>query len=407
MSTPARRNYGSGGLTYDPKRDLWTATLEAGWTTRGTRRRIKISAKTKKVALQKLKDKEREIARNGIPAESARQTMTVKAWSEEWLTITEATLSPKSWRTSASSVKQWIIPTIGHVKLSALSPGHVRSVSTEMLDEGRAPSTALRTHSVLMAMLKAATVEGGHSVPQNLFLITGPSKGESDRSAIPTEHALKILDAALKRPDASRWVAALLQAMRPSEALGLTWGAVDFNARRIDVSWQLQELPYKIAYDRESGFRVPVGYEATQIFGQSHLVRPKTASGHRIIPMVPWVHAALVAWKAQQTVSPHGLVWPDSRGLPKSKTADREEWYALVNAAGVAKEGKDGERPYALYEARHTAATLLREAGVDDETIMAIMGHSTILSTKAYLHTDSARALEALEKVAKKLQLGT
>lgn len=405
MSTPPRRNYGSGGLTHDPKRDLWTATLEAGWTTRGTRRRIKISAKTKKLALQKLRDKEREIARNGIPAESARQTTTIKAWSEEWLTLTERTLSPNSWKSSASAVKQWIVPTIGHVKLSALSPGHVRSVSAEMLDAGRAPSSALRTHSVLMAMLKAASIEGGHPVPQNLFMITGPSKGESDRDAIPTEHALKILEAALQRPDASRWVAALLQAMRPSEALGLTWDAVDFDNRRIDISWQLQELPYKTAYDRDSGFRVPTGHESKQLFGQMHLTRPKTASGHRVIPMVPWMHAALLAWKKQQTVSDLNLVWPDERGLPKKKRADREEWYALIEAAGVTKTTKGGERPYDLYEARHTAATLLREAGVDDETIMAIMGHATILSTKAYLHTDTARALEALEKVAKKLQL--
>lgn len=42
---------------------------------------------------------------------------------------------------------------------------------------------------------------------------------------------------------------------------------------------------------------------------------------------------------------------------------------------------------------------------MDEETIVAIVGHASILSTKAYLHTDSARSRKALEDVADRLGL--
>src|SRR5690606_40016384 len=70
-----------------------------------------------------------------------------------------------------------------------------------------------------------------------------------------------ILATATPRPDVSRWIAALLQGMRPAECRGLTWDAVDLDSGSIDVSWQMKPLPYKIPRDRASGFRVPTSEE--------------------------------------------------------------------------------------------------------------------------------------------------
>src|SRR5690606_31438157 len=133
---------------------------------------------------------------------------------------------------------------------------------------------------------------------------------------------------------------------------------------------------------------------------------PKTASGRRIIPLVPWMAEALTQWRDIAPDNPARLVWPRPDGTPRADDEDRQAWYDLTDAARVAHvDDEDQGRRYALYEARHTTATLLREAGVDDETIKAIMGHASILSTKAYLHTDRERTRAALEKVAGKLLL--
>lgn len=373
----------------------WIGKYEGGWTRRGTRRRPKVVAKTKKGAQQKLNAKLRQAEAAEAPTVGGKPT--VKTWAETWLDDRTTTSRPKSWLTDRSLVTNWIIPAIGKKRLIDLTPADVRAVHKAMQDAGRAPSSIRRGHAVLIKMLRDAVMTG-HKVPQGPLLVKGPAIGDAGREAVPLEDALRILEMASLRPDASRWAAALLQAMRPGECLGLTWDCIDLEAGVLDVSWQLQALPYKVAYNRSSGFRVPIGYEARQLHGSQHLVRPKTEDGQRIIPLVPWMVASLTAWRAVAPASKYGLVWPRENGQWRDDVEDREQWRALLVEAEVTEE-------HDLYASRHTTATLLRAAKVDDETITKIMGHASILSTKAYLHTDQARVRAALEGTAKTLRL--
>jgi hypothetical protein len=77
--------------------------------------------------------------------------------------------------------------------------------------------------------------------------------------------------------------------MRQGEALGLTWPMVDLDAESLTISWQLQSLRYNEPRKPSSGFRIPDGYEARQLKGTLHLVRPKSAKGWRVIPLVEWM----------------------------------------------------------------------------------------------------------------------
>lgn len=402
-SEKQRRPHGTGSVYYDAERDRWVGSIELGWTSRGTRRRKRVIAATEKGARAKLLAALRSADETEAAVVGGKPT--VRTWAEQWLEITKAKLRPSTWATNRSCVNLWVIPTIGHKRLDTLTPADVRAVSRAILAAGRAQSTAVRAQAVLERMLREAIMEG-HSVPQRVLMVDGPTAGETDRDAIPLPDALAILAAASTRPDASRWVAALLQGMRPAECLGLTWKSVDLDNGVIDVSWQLKALPYNVKRDRSSGFRVPDGFTARQLDGALHLVRPKTKSGHRVIPLVPWMTAALTAWKEVAPPSKHGLVWPRADGRPQTDTADREAWVELVDAAQVAMVEDTQGRRYALYEARHTTATLLREAGVDDQTITALIGHASILSTKAYLHTSVTRTRAALTGLADKLGLG-
>lgn len=416
-----RRAYGTGGIWHDEKRDRWVGTIELGWNAHGNRRRKTVVAKTKAGAQAKIRDALREAKEADAPIVGGKPT--VKVWADQWLDITKRKLRPESWKANRSQVVNWIVPTIGHRRLEVLRPADVRAVERAMEGAGKSTSTIARCMSVLNKMLKDAIVEG-HPIPQGVLLVETISAGESDRDAIPTPDAIALLETAAGLPDGSRWVAALLQGMRPAECLGLTWDCVDLDrtivlsdgtvvpAPTLDVSWQLKALPYNTARDPRSGYRVPRGYVARQVYKALHLVRPKTAAGQRIIPIVPWMHAALVDWRGACPSTGIGLVWPglpsrQSRGhaRPRVDADDRAAWVDLQDLARVARvDGTIGRR-YALYEARHTTATLLREAGVDDATITAIMGHATILSTKAYLHTDRAKTRRALEDVATRLQL--
>lgn len=397
---PRRRPHGTGGVYQRASDGLFVATIEAGWTTKGTRRRITVSAKTKKAAETKLKEKQRQIAREGLPTEGVSSRTTVKAWSETWLVELARHARPKYFATEQSSVKQWIIPTIGHKPLATLTPADVRAVTNAARKAGRSTTTAGYAQGVLTRMLKSAIVEG-HPVPQRVLLVPAPGKSVSDRTDIDLTDALALLAVAADMPDGSRWVAAFLQGLRQAEALGLTWPLVDLAAGVQDIAWQLQPLPY---LDRAAGtFRVPDGYEARHLTGAFHLTRPKSKSGSRVQPLVPWMTGTLAAWHRIAPVSPHGLVWPRADGRPRTAAADREQWYAMQEKAGVQHPAG---RPYLIHEIRHTTATLLLELGVDPKVIVAIMGHSSITTTRGYQHVKTAQAREALEQVAERLGLG-
>lgn len=389
----SRRAKGTGSV-YERAGGSWVASLDVGWTQRGTRRRITRRARTEREAKQKLRALEREFLLNGAPDDAASARITVKGWSETWLERQERALRPQPFATTRSYVNRWVVPTIGHKRLDALSPGDVRAVAVAMERAGLATATVARGHGELIHMLNDAHADG-HAVParaREVKMSSGGSKRHAAmRDALPIADALAVLDAARDRPDRARWVVALMTGLRPAEARGLTWDRVDFERGTITVEWQLKPLPYKIARDRTSGLRIPRDYEARHLHDAYHLVHPKTDSGFRVIPMVAMVADALREWAASSPRSPHGLVFPDRRGKALRDDADRAAWRDLCEAAGV------GERD--LYEARHTTATLLRAYGAPEEVIIAIMGHSSILSTKAYLHSDLDRARESLMRI--------
>jgi len=390
-----QRSKGSGSVYWDANRERFVGTVEAGWTARGTRRRLPVSGRTKREALAKLKVKQREVTQAGTPAEGARAGTTVKAWANEWLETQADRMRPSAFGATRSQLRTWVIPAIGHKRLDRLSPGDVRAVSRAILSAERAVSTANRAHNELLRMLRDAAGEG-RQVPSAVLTVTGPGTGRSDRDALTLADAAAVLLAARDEPDEARWVLAMLQGMRPAEVLGLTWSRVDLETGGVLVDWQLKPLPYKVARDRTSGFRVPAGHEAQRLHDAIHLVRPKTKSGWRRMPLVPWAVLALERWRTVAPSSPHDLVFPRADGRARSDKGDRAAWVVLQDRAQVAHvDGAQGRR-YDLYECRHTTATLLREGGVDDETIIAIMGHSSILSTRAYLHTDQTRMRAAL-----------
>ena len=251
-------------------------------------------------------------------------------------------------------------------------------------------------------MLKAARVEG-YPVPDGIFEMKRPAMAPSTRDAIPVDDAKKLLRKADGTPDLARWILALYQALRQGEALGLEWDRVDLDNGTLDIAWQLQPLPR----DKDAGRIVfPEGMEARHVVDHYYLLRPKTSKGRRMVPLSPMAWAALKAWREVAPENEWGLVFtlPDNRRMrgredsprPRHKGRDRALWYALQDEAGVRRS--DGGR-YTLHEARHTTASLLLEANVDPHVVTAIMGHSSIVTSRGYMHVATELARKALTDV--------
>ncbi|MCH4189977.1 MAG: site-specific integrase [Bifidobacterium tibiigranuli] len=404
MSRQKQRSKGTGSV-YQNSRGQWVATIEAGWTERGTRCRITLKARTKAAVRARIAERQQRIAAEGSTADT-RSSITIKRWADQWLEQRQRIVRPGTYVADRSGATKWIVPSLGHIRLDALVPADIRKLAATQEDAGLALATMQRTHAVLGKMLADAVAEG-YMVPQRAREAGSPGSGQSPRQPLSAQAAAKILTVASSRPDASRWVAALVEGLRPAEALGLTWDMVDLKAETMTLAWQLKALPYVESRRPESGFRVPRGFESRHLQGAYHLVRPKTRAGIRVIPLVSWLAQALSSWASRAPSSPYGLVWPRGDGAPRSAEFDRRQWYEIVEEAGVTVILPDGSsrRPL-LYEARHTAATLLLANGIDETTIKAVLGHSSVLSTQSYLHTDMTRTRAALAASAQIVGLG-
>ena len=397
------RGKGTGSVHYDEPRKRWKATIEAGYTVRGTRRRITVTAKTERDVLVRLKAKEREILATGVPPEGADPRKTVRSFADGWIADQERRLRPSAFVATRSQVTRWVIPQIGQMRLNRVTARDVEGVSNAMISAGRAKSSATRCHRELLRMLKDAK-RGGHAVTASALLAKGPGLGERTRDAIPLDEVAAILASARSQPDGARWIIAFLLGLRPGEALGLTWSAVDWKRKILKVEWQLQSLSYKEKRNPAKGLRVPDGYEYRQLVGRHCLVALKSKSGSRNPPMTPLIEEALRAWQTQCPASEFDLVFPDENGLPRDDKEDRDAFRRLLREAGVSHAKNSEARLYTLYEARHTAATMLRANKTDDETLISILGHASILSSKTYLHSDDDRRRSALNGVEQQVR---
>ena len=74
---------------------------------------------------------------------------------------------------------------------------------------------------------------------------------------------------------------------------------------------------------------------------------------------------------------------------------DREDWRALLKAAGV--------RETRVHDARHSAGALLLEQGIDVGVVQQILGHSQLSQTQRYTHVTAKLTQHAADQMGKAL----
>lgn len=421
--------YGDGTRPYRRPDGRWAASVEDGWYANGKRRRRWATATTEAECKRRLRNLKRDI--NAGRTLSVDPRTTVRTWIEKtWKPDYKNNARPRTYSSDMSLIDRWIIPTIGNRRLSALTVQDLRALDKAGRGGGLSKTSVNYLRRLLRRILRAAIVEG-YTVPDPVMMAPLPQKGTSDRTAIAPADCGRLLDAAAVRDQwtepivppgvtgraareirrqhhrgmevhHSRWLAAILQGMRQGECLGLTWDRVDLHNKVIRVDRQMVEL------GRNDDPHAS-GLDYVQISGGYWWGPPKSEAGERDIPLIPAMVEALKEWKKVCPQSPDGLVWPRLSGAPYSKSDDRAAFRGLQDAAGVHKGGRGtAEAPwvyYVVHEARHSTATLLMALDVPAPVIIAIMGHSTIASTRRYQHADIDQARRALEGVAGLLQI--
>lgn len=360
----------------------WYGIIEAPGSGTARRPRISVSAKTERECTKKLARRKAEIDRGEVA-----QDLTVKQWVPLYIELRKKPpkpLRPNALAAAESPLNKWVVPNIGHRRLSALTPADLRKVAEAQYGAGRKTSTADATQRAFITSLNRA-VQEGHSVPQRVLKAPRPGMGTSDRLDIPLSHVAAMGDVIKILPHWIRWAFALHYGARQGEILGLVEDCIDFDRQEIRLEWQLDTLPYIDRKRPELGFDIPRDLEVRHLVGGYHLTPPKSKAGFRVLPF-PEGHEdafefALREWLAIRPQNPWGLVFPTSKGTPSNDKNDRTEWWAIQCTAEV---GHPAGRYWHIHECRNLVSTQLDEDGRSDSVITGLLGHTSIETSRGY-----------------------
>ena len=387
-----------GNIHYREKTGLYVFTADYGVAPNGKRRKREFTSKRKDKLVRKRQQVMREMATGDyLPG----TTPTVAAWYEHWLDeIAAPRVRPNVLANYRSFGRQHIIPTIGARKLDKLTVDDVRYMHSEIRAKGLSGRTVQAVHNTLSKCLKDAVRED--KIISNVCdKMDKPKANSREREALSAAEVRALVNVINAEPPMwrARWLMALHTGARQGECLGLEWDRVHLTpgAEAVDLSWQVQRVPWKHGNGCDCSAGVsparcatrqpdaPVGFELRPCHAGVWFQRPKTAASIRLTPITDMLASAFERWREETTGE--GLVFQVG-GKPILPRDDTAAWRELCARAGV--------RVVDLHSARHTMVTGLLEAGVDPEVIRQIVGHSTLVSTRHYLHVSQEQARAAL-----------
>lgn len=398
-----RRPKGDGGL-FQRSDGMWIGRIELPPDSDNKRRRKQVASKDFATASRELR-KLRQAVDEGRVAFTANTT--VAKWLETWITDIHPRrqIRPTTLGDYQAVIKNHITPAIGAKRLDKLAPKDVR----EMHNKIGQRRTAVVAHVVLQKALDDAIRE--QLITRNVAkLVDKPRYKKQKRTSFAVEIVHRILAVSRDNSEATRWAAAFLTGARQGELLGLRWAYVDLEKGVMDLSWQLQQLKKvhgckepcgrtRAGWCPQAKWKLPADFEYEECHRSLVWTRPKSEAGERYIRIIPPLLVALRTLHSEQGTNPHDLVWHYKDGRPIGPREDSRRWQALLVEAKVIDKGQT----LPLHLARHSAATVLRAAGVDEQTRMEILGHATVDSQRIYAHSDAERHLAAMSHLAELL----
>ncbi len=267
------------------------------------------------------------------------------------------------------------------VPIGRVRPSDIEAVIVRLRAKGLAPSTIRQIFTVLRQVLDTAVRDGLIRYNPSAPVKRPTVPAREARFLSPVEVA-KLLDAA----SGSRFepLLRLLVAtgLRRGEALGLRWSDVDLTNGYLTV--------------RGSLTRTRAGLQIST---------PKTDRSKRTVPLATPTVATLVAIRAAQkgehkragsAWEEHGLIFSTEFGTPVDP-------HNALRAIKTAAKRAD-LRGIGLHTLRHTAASVMIEAGVPLKTVSEILGHASIQVTgDIYGHVSTDGARTAMDRLSKAL----
>lgn len=305
--------------------------------------------------------------------------LTVKEYLERWLNDSvKGSVKQRTFENYAYVVRLHLVPTLGHIKLKALTPAHVQSLYRAKQDSGLSARTVRLVHTTLHKALKQAVRWG--LVPRNVTEAVVPPKLSRDARKeirpLSQEQARALLAAARGDRLEALYVLAVTAGLRQGELLGLRWQDVDLEGGTLSVRQQLTR-------SNEYGLR---------------FTEPKSKKSRRSIKLAKSAVDALKRHRVAQNEERLrlGSLWQDQGLVFTSGTGGPLDVGNLTNRSFRPLLERAGLPRIRFHDLRHTCATLLLSRNVNPKIVQEMLGHATISETMdTYSHV-----LPSMQKIA-------
>lgn len=332
------------GSIYQRKDGRWVGSTFVE-TVAGKRKRIHIYAKTRSEVSRALSERMRD-ARRGI--RTPDQAWTIGTYLDYWIEEVATKNRPRTIEEYKRLVRNHL-SEIGHLGLVALTPSKLQQYLNHRLATGVGVRTVEASRSVLRAALSHA--ERQELVPRNVAkLVEIPSSKPAPVQPWTAEEVERFLEAATGHRWYAAYVLVLHLGLRRGEVLGLSWGDLDLAVGTIQLRQQLQRFD-----------------------GKLQLAPLKTDASRRLLALEGLPARAMEGIR-RDPASQCDLIFTTTRGTPVDPRNFWRAFHEIRRAAGL--------RYLTLHKGRHTAATLLKDAGVPDRDAQLILGHAHVTTTQ-------------------------
>jgi integrase len=317
------------GSVYTTKDGRLRASLPVRDPLTGKPRRVYLSAQTP----AELREKVRKARAEAVRVTNAP---TLADYAAAWLKRAQHRVSRATYLSYGTVLRAWVLPAIGSVEVSRLTPAHIEAMQAELAARGLSLGTIGRSRRVVVTVLSDAERDGV-IVRNPARLARPPRPAAKPPRALTPEEVARVVDAAREAGTVGSVVMlAVSTGLRRGELLALRWE--DVTADTLTVR------------------------------------QGKTARSRRTISLPALAREAIDRQRG------NGLPYVFAIGpRPLDRHTVAVGWHAIQKQADV---------PAArLHDLRHTVATLLLSRGVPVTDVSAMLGHANAAITMGvYAH---------------------
>jgi len=289
------------------------------------------------------------------PAKAA--PVTLRAYSEAWLAGRD--LSESTRRLYAITLRNQILPALGDVAVTALTPAAVREWNAS-LRTSTGPTQRAHAYSQLRTILNTAVADD--LIPANPCRVRGAGQAKRARTIEPA--TLEQLEA----------IAAAMPARYRLMVLLAAWCALRFGElaelRRSDIDVRNAVVLVRRGVIRTDDGRIVKG--------------PKSDAGKRDVNIPPHLMPVVKAHLRDHVAArADALAFPAAAGGHMAPSS----LYAVYHPA----RDKAGRPDLRFHDLRHTGAVLAAATGATLAELMARLGHSTVSAAMRYQHAAADR----------------